>query len=43
MGSYNSFKQSMFLHEQQAERRKEELGSGATMEGKLWSVFEEKD
>jgi hypothetical protein len=34
------FRQSMFLHEQQAERRKEELGAGETMEGELWSMLE---
>jgi hypothetical protein len=33
MVSYNSFKQSMFLHEQQAESREEELGAEETMEG----------
>jgi hypothetical protein len=43
MESYYNFRQSMFLHEKQTDNKKEELGSGATMEGKLWSVFEEKD
>jgi hypothetical protein len=31
MGSYNSFRQSMFLHEQQVESRKE-LRVGASMD-----------
>jgi hypothetical protein len=39
MGIYNSFRQSMFLHEQQVESRKEELGARATMEGELWSMY----
>ena len=32
IGSYNNFRQSMFLHEQQAESKKEELGVGETMQ-----------
>jgi hypothetical protein len=43
MGSYNSFRQSMFLHEQQTKSTKEELRAEATMEGKLWSVFGVED
>jgi hypothetical protein len=40
MGSDNSFRQSIFLHEQQAKSRKEELGVGATMEGEFSIMLE---
>jgi hypothetical protein len=39
MDSYNNFLQSMFLHEQQEDRKKQELGARETMEGELWSIF----
>jgi hypothetical protein len=33
MGCYNNFRQSIFVHKQQVEREKRELGAGASMEG----------
>jgi hypothetical protein len=37
MGSYSSLEIVNVWHEQQVESRKEELGAGATIEGKFWS------
>jgi hypothetical protein len=35
MGSYNSFGQSMFWHEQQVERKKRELGARENHGGRI--------
>jgi hypothetical protein len=35
MGSYNSFTHSIFVHEQQVERKKESLELGTSMEGEF--------
>jgi len=40
MGSYRSFGESMFSHQQEVQRKNQELGARETMEGELWSMLE---
>jgi hypothetical protein len=35
MGCYNNFTHGVFVHEQQVERKKRELGDGTSMEGEF--------
>jgi hypothetical protein len=37
------FSQEGFLHEQQVENRKKNIGVGAKMEGKFWSILGAED